>query len=118
MARRGALLFWRAVNTDGNGAAATVYDRGLFDSTARARELARVLPLAPVRFGSYTGRGHGAAVGGGDRDDDSYEFCVIPSPPPAAAAGGIERAPRSVRFPFRLDWRRAADQWGADRRNG
>jgi len=36
----------------------------------------------------------------------------------AAAAGVIERAPRSVRFPFRLDWRRAADQWRADRRNG
>lgn len=103
MARRGALLFWRAVNTDGNGAAATVYDRGLFDSTARgfgsarARALARVLPLAP----SGSGRTPAVARWRGWGPRRRFLRVVCNFVPPSGGSGPRRREASSAhRVPF------------------
>lgn len=101
--------------------------------SACARARARVFSGAPrTRFGLY--RIRGIAVGmaaavpvaavrcrtavvshaGGGRGDATASL----SSPSAAAELHAYNDTGPFRFPFRLDWRRAADQWRADRRNG
>jgi hypothetical protein len=84
--------------TDGNGAAATVYDRGLFDSTAcgsaRARAPARsCAPARAVRFGSYTVGGGG---GWGPRRRFRRVLCNFVPPPVASGCGGGRHRARTA----------------------
>lgn len=116
MARRGALLFWRAVNgwkrRGGHGIRSRTVWRGeLVCARARGRVCSRSSRQVRVVHRWRGGRVAGAAT--------TIPASFVISPPSGRLRReGIERAPRSVRFPLRLDWRRAADQWRTDRRNG